>query len=47
MATILIVDDEPVILDVMRRFLEAADRTLVLAGSAKEGIALGTGSRRD
>ena len=43
MATILIVDDEPVILDVMRRFLEAADRTIVLAGSAHEAIARGTG----
>jgi PAS domain S-box-containing protein len=41
MATILIVDDEPVILDVFRRFLEADDRTLVLAGSAREAIALG------
>src|SRR6266511_2568433 len=30
MATILIVDDEPVILDVFRRFLEADGRTLVL-----------------
>ena len=39
MATILIVDDEPVILDVFRRFLEADDRTLVLAGSAREAIA--------
>jgi PAS domain S-box-containing protein len=39
MATILIVDDEPVILDVFRRFLEAEDRTLVLAGSAREAIA--------
>jgi PAS domain S-box-containing protein len=41
MATILIVDDEPVILDVFRRFLEAEDRTLVLAGSAREAIARG------
>ncbi len=39
MATILIVDDEPVILDVLRRFLEADGRTLVLAGSAREAIA--------
>jgi signal transduction histidine kinase/DNA-binding response OmpR family regulator len=39
MATILIVDDEPVILDVFRRFLEAEDRTLVLAGSAREAMA--------
>src|SRR6266508_726027 len=39
MATILIVDDEPVILDVFRRFLEADGRTLVLAGSAREAIA--------
>jgi PAS domain S-box-containing protein len=44
MATILIVDDEPVILDVMQRFLAAADRTLVLAGSAREAIARGTGA---
>jgi PAS domain S-box-containing protein len=41
MATILIVDDEPVILDVFRRFLEAEGRTLVLAASAREAIALG------
>jgi PAS domain S-box-containing protein len=41
MATILIVDDEPVILDVFRRFLEAEDRSLVLAGSAREAIARG------
>ncbi len=39
MATILIVDDEPVILDVFRRFLVAEGRTLVLAGSAREAIA--------
>jgi PAS domain S-box-containing protein len=41
MATILIVDDEPVILDVFRRFLQAEGRTLVLAGSAREAIARG------
>jgi PAS domain S-box-containing protein len=41
MTTILIVDDEPVILDVLRRFLEADDRTLLLAGSAREAIARG------
>jgi PAS domain S-box-containing protein len=41
MATILIVDDEPVILDVFRRFLEADGRTLVLAGSAREAIEVG------
>ncbi len=41
MSTILIVDDEPVILDVFRRFLEADGRELVLAGSAREGIAAG------
>jgi PAS domain S-box-containing protein len=41
MATILIVDDEPVILDVFRRFLEAEGRTLLLAGSAREAIARG------
>jgi PAS domain S-box-containing protein len=39
MPTILIVDDEPVILDVFRRFLEADDRTLLLAGSVREAIA--------
>jgi len=39
MPTILIVDDEPVILDVFRRFLEADGRTLVLAGSARAAIA--------
>ena len=38
MATILIVDDEPVILDVFRRFLESEDRTLLLAGSAREAL---------
>ena len=41
MTTILIVDDEPVILDVFRRFLEAEDRTLLLARSAREAIARG------
>src|SRR5690242_9236971 len=44
MATILIVDDEPVILDVMRTFLEGADRTILLAASAHEAIARGTGT---
>jgi two-component system, cell cycle sensor histidine kinase and response regulator CckA len=39
-ATILIVDDEPVILDVFRRFLEGDGRTLLLAGSAREALAL-------
>jgi two-component system cell cycle sensor histidine kinase/response regulator CckA len=39
MATILIVDDEPVILDVFRRFLEGEGRTLLLAGSAQEALA--------
>ncbi|BDG03354.1 hybrid sensor histidine kinase/response regulator [Anaeromyxobacter oryzae] len=39
MATILIVDDEPVILDVFRRFLESEGRTLLLAGSAREALA--------
>jgi two-component system cell cycle sensor histidine kinase/response regulator CckA len=43
MATILIVDDEPVILDVFRRFLEGDGRELVLAGSAREAIATGEG----
>ncbi len=38
-STILIVDDEPVILDVLRRFLEADGRTLLLAGSAREALA--------
>jgi PAS domain S-box-containing protein len=41
MAKILIVDDEPVILDVFRRFLEGDGRELVLAGSAREAIAIG------
>jgi two-component system cell cycle sensor histidine kinase/response regulator CckA len=40
MATILIVDDEPVILDVFRRFLEGEGRTLLLAGSAREAHAV-------
>ncbi len=39
MATLLIVDDEPVILDVFRRFLEGDGRTLLLAGSAREAMA--------
>ncbi|HET6440185.1 MAG TPA: response regulator [Anaeromyxobacter sp.] len=39
MATLLIVDDEPVILDVFRRFLEGEGRTLILAGSAREALA--------
>ena len=38
MATLLIVDDEPVILDVFRRFLEGEGRTLLLAGSAREAL---------
>jgi PAS domain S-box-containing protein len=41
MATILIVDDEPVILDVFRRFLEGEGRELVLAGSAREALSAG------
>jgi PAS domain S-box-containing protein len=41
MATILIVDDEPVILDVFRRFLEGDGRTLLLAGSAREALEVG------
>jgi PAS domain S-box-containing protein len=41
MATILIVDDEPVILDVFRRFLEGDGRRLLLAGSAREALAIG------
>jgi PAS domain S-box-containing protein len=39
MATILIVDDEPVILDVFRRFLEGEGRRLLLAASAREALA--------
>jgi two-component system cell cycle sensor histidine kinase/response regulator CckA len=39
MSKLLIVDDEPVILDVFRRFLEGEGRTLVLAGSAREALA--------
>ncbi len=42
-STILIVDDEPVILDVLRRFLEGEGRTLLLAGSAREAIAVSEG----
>jgi len=41
MATLLIVDDEPVILDVFRRFLEGDGRTLLLAGSVREALAVG------
>jgi PAS domain S-box-containing protein len=40
MARILVVDDEPVILDVFRRFLEGGGRTLLLAGSAREAFEL-------
>jgi PAS domain S-box-containing protein len=47
MATLLIVDDEPVILDVLRRFLEAEDRRLLLAGSAREALARAQGERLD
>ncbi len=39
MAIILIVDDEPVILDVLSRFLETGGRTLLLAGSRAEAMA--------
>jgi two-component system, cell cycle sensor histidine kinase and response regulator CckA len=39
MPRLLIVDDEPVILDVFRRFLEGEGRTLTLAGSAREAMA--------
>jgi PAS domain S-box-containing protein len=42
-STILIVDDEPVILDVLRRFLEGDGRTLLLAGSAREALAASQG----
>jgi two-component system, cell cycle sensor histidine kinase and response regulator CckA len=42
MARILIVDDEPIILDVFRRFLEGDGRELVLAGSAREALAVGS-----
>ena len=42
-ATILIVDDEPVILDVLHRFLEGEGRTLLLAGSAREAMAVAEG----
>ncbi len=45
MATILIVDDEPVILDVFRRFLEADGRRLLLAGSVREALAIGREAR--
>ena len=40
MSTLLIVDDEPIILDVFRRFLEGEGRTLLLAGSAREAAAV-------
>jgi two-component system cell cycle sensor histidine kinase/response regulator CckA len=43
MPTLLIVDDEPVILDVLRRFLEGEGRTLLLAGSAREALARAAG----
>jgi PAS domain S-box-containing protein len=42
MATILVVDDEPVILDVFRRFLEGEGRTLLLAASAREALGYAT-----
>jgi PAS domain S-box-containing protein len=45
MATLLIVDDEPVILDVFRRFLEGDGRTLLLAGSVREALAVGLEAR--
>ncbi len=38
MPTILIVDDEPVILDVLSRFLRTGDRTLLHAGSSAEAL---------
>ncbi|HSD20282.1 MAG TPA: response regulator [Anaeromyxobacter sp.] len=45
MATILIVDDEPVILDVFRRFLEGDGRRLLLAGSVREALAIAREAR--
>jgi two-component system cell cycle sensor histidine kinase/response regulator CckA len=45
MPTLLIVDDEPIILDVFRRFLEGEGRTLLLAGSAREAIAAAEGAQ--
>jgi two-component system cell cycle sensor histidine kinase/response regulator CckA len=45
MATILIVDDEPVILDVFRRFLEGDGRRLLLAGSVREALAIAAEAR--
>ncbi|WP_242355799.1 response regulator [Anaeromyxobacter sp. SG64] len=45
MATILIVDDEPVILDVFRRFLEGEGRRLLLAGSVREALAIAREAR--
>ncbi len=45
MPTILIVDDEPVILDVFRRFLEGEGRTLLLAGSAREAMGFAHGDQ--
>jgi PAS domain S-box-containing protein len=44
MATLLLVDDEPVILDVFRRFLEAEGRTLLSAGSVREAFAIADGA---
>ena len=44
MTGILIVDDEPVILDVLRRFLEGDGRTLLLAGSVREALAHAEGT---
>jgi two-component system, cell cycle sensor histidine kinase and response regulator CckA len=44
-ATILIVDDEPVILDVFRRFLEGDGRRLLLAGSVREALAIAREAR--
>ena len=40
MPTVLIADDEPVILRVLARFLEAPGRTVLTAASAAEALAL-------
>jgi DNA-binding NtrC family response regulator len=47
MPSILIVDDEPVVLDVLKRLLEEEGREIALAGSPDEAMAVAAGGPLD